>query len=242
MLDVIQKLLILQDRDKSIIRINAELTHIGPERAGLHARIARAQHALEAAKLKLRQLEADRNKLELEVAAKKQLIEKYSIQQFQTKKNEEYRALAHEIENCRAAIVKIEDEELNLMEGIDSAQKEAAAASRESEDAKRMAEKQISDLGGREESLRKELATLEADRENLADAVEENARSKYERLLRNKRDKVLVGVAHSVCGGCHMQLPPQIILSCQGHQDIVACPNCGRILYYTRDMDLAIAQ
>ena len=53
--------------------------------------------------------------------AKKKLIEKYSLQQFQTKKNEEYRALANEIENCRKAIIKIEDQEIELMEQAEQA-------------------------------------------------------------------------------------------------------------------------
>jgi predicted nucleic acid-binding Zn-ribbon protein len=37
-----------------------------------------------------------------------------------------------------------------------------------------------------------------------------------------------------------MRLPTQIIVSCQAQQEIVTCTNCGRILYYTRDMDLAV--
>jgi predicted nucleic acid-binding Zn-ribbon protein len=37
-----------------------------------------------------------------------------------------------------------------------------------------------------------------------------------------------------------MKLPPQLLVSCQGEQELVGCSNCGRILYYTRDMDLAL--
>jgi predicted nucleic acid-binding Zn-ribbon protein len=28
-------------------------------------------------------------------------------------------------------------------------------------------------------------------------------------------------------------------VTCQGQSELVTCPNCGRILYYTRDMVLA---
>jgi predicted nucleic acid-binding Zn-ribbon protein len=38
-----------------------------------------------------------------------------------------------------------------------------------------------------------------------------------------------------------MRLPAQILVSCQAEQEIVTCPNCGRLLYYTRDMSLAVA-
>ncbi|MBI3191563.1 MAG: hypothetical protein HYZ36_02780, partial [Pedosphaera parvula] len=116
MLEAIEKLLILQDRDRRILRIQGELDSIQPQRTMLEARISNSHTALEAAKLRGNQIESDRKKLELEVEAKKQSIEKYSLQQFQTKKNEEYRALAKEIETCKDAIRDIEDSELELME------------------------------------------------------------------------------------------------------------------------------
>ena len=45
-----------------------------------------------------------------------------------------------------------------------------------------------------------------------------------------------------VCGGCHMRLPPQLLVFCQASKEIITCSNCGRILYYTRDMDLVAAE
>ena len=71
--------------------------------------------------------------------------------------------------------------------------------------------------------------------------MDEAARAKYERLLKHKGQNVIVGIQHGVCGGCHMQLSRQVIVSCQSDQELVNCPNCGRILFYTRDMDLAVA-
>jgi predicted nucleic acid-binding Zn-ribbon protein len=61
-------------------------------------------------------------------------------------------------------------------------------------------------------------------------------------LLKSKGENVVVGVHHGVCGGCHMKLPAQILVTCQGHKELVSCINCGRILYYTRDMALAAAE
>ena len=98
MLDAIEKLLILQDRDWRIRRLRAELAHIEPQRQEFRARAAGAQTALENAKMRVRQLESNRKDLELEVEGKKKQIERYANQQLQTRKNEEYRALTHEIE------------------------------------------------------------------------------------------------------------------------------------------------
>ena len=241
MLDVIEKLLVLQDRDRNILRTREELAHIDPERKELQSRASGSQAKLDAAKLRGKQIESDRKKLELDVDAKKQQIEKYSLQQFQTKKNEEYRALNNEIENCKKTIVQIEDQELELMEQAETVQKQILAAQQVAADAKKLVDGKLVELDTREKNLRAELASLESNRAELANAVDDEARGKYERLLKNKGSNVVVGISHHSCGGCHMKLSRGTVVACQAQQEIVTCSNCGRILYFTRDMDLAIA-
>jgi predicted nucleic acid-binding Zn-ribbon protein len=240
MMEAIEKLLILQDCDRKLLRAREEVSRIEPEREGLRARAETAQAGVDAAKLKLHSLESARKDLELQVETKKQQIEKYSVQQFQTKKNEEFRALAHEIETNKGLIVKLEDQQLELMEKAESAQKEAAAANRALAEARKLAESQMGALADREKNLLEDLAGLEARREVLSGAVEADALARYERLMRHKGENVLVGISHGVCGGCHMRLPAQLVVSCQGQQNLVACSNCGRILYYSPGMDLAV--
>ena len=241
MFETIEKLLILQDRDRKIRRTQGELANIEPERQALKAKASAAQSNLEAAKTRIREIESSRKDLELEVQAKKDLISKYANQQFQTRKNEEYRALAHEIETCKQAIFKIEDQEIGLMEQAEACQKEVVRATQGAGDAKRLVEEQITALNSREMNLKKELEELLANRQELASAVDDSARGRYDRLVKNKGENVVVGIQHGVCGGCHMKVPPQILVSCQAQQELVTCSNCGRILYYTRDMDLAVA-
>ncbi len=241
MLEVVEKLLILQDRDRAIGRVQAELAHIEPERATFQAKVADAQTRLEATKLRLKHLESDRKRLELDVESKKEQIERYANQQLQTRKNEEYRALANEIETCKAEIIKIEDQELELMEQAEQAQREMVALTREVGEAKKLADELVAKLGEREQNLRQELAGLQNNRGELAAAVDAGVLARYDRLVRSKGENVVVGVQHGVCGGCHMKLPAQILVACQAHQEVVSCTNCSRILYYTRDMSLAAA-
>jgi uncharacterized protein len=240
MLPIIEKLLILQDRDRKLLRVKEELAHIDPERMVLNEKAAKTQAGFEAAKLKVKQIETERKDLELQVESLKQKIEKYTVQQFQTKKNEEFRALTHEIDNAKAEIFKLEDRQIELMERIETAQKEVAEASKTASEAKKMVDGQIQQLATREANLKKELDELNANREELAAAVDESARNRYERLLKGKGGTVIVGIQHGVCGGCRLRFPPQIILSCRREEEIVCCPNCARILYFTPDMDLAI--
>ena len=75
----------------------------------------------------------------------------------------------------------------------------------------------------------------------MAAGVEESARGRYERLRKTKGSNVVVSVEHGVCGGCHMKLTTQTMVQCRGQNEVVGCINCGRILYYTRDMDIVAA-
>ncbi len=238
MQEIIEKLLILQDRDRKIHRVSQELAHISPERETLRSRAASTQSQLDAAKTRVKQLESDRKQLDLEIETKKTQIEKYANQQLQTRKNEEYRALAHEIEMAKADIFKIEDREIVLMEQAEVAQKEVVRSTAEAAAARKLVEDQIGLLDQRETNLKKEFTELTASRADLAGAVDESTRNRYERILKSKGDNVIVGIEHSSCGGCHMKLPPQVITTCRAQSEIITCPNCGRILYFTRDMVL----
>lgn len=240
MREVIEKLLILQDRDRQIMRLKDQLARVEPEREMLQAKSSGTLASHEAAKLRVKQIETERKDLELQVQAKKTQIEKYGLQQFQTKKNEEYRALAKEMDNCKEAIVKIEDQEIELMEKAEAAAKEAAAASQEAAEAKKVVDSQLKDLATREANLKTELTQLESNRDQLTTGVDDSTMGRYTRLLKNKGENVLVGIQHGVCGGCHMKFPQQIVVGCQSGKELVTCPNCGRILYYTKDMDLSV--
>ena len=240
MLQTIEKLLILQDRDRKLHRVHDELAHVGPERDSLISKASTTQAQLDAAKTRVKQIESERKRLELDIESKKTQIEKYANQQLLTRKNEEYKALAHEIEMAKEAIFKIEDVEIGLMEQAEVAQREVVNATQSAAAAKKLVDDQVALINQREVNLKKELALLQAGREELAAAVEESVRFRYDRLLKNKGDNVVVGINHGVCGGCHMKLPAQSLVTCKSAQEVAACPNCGRLLYFSSDMDMTI--
>jgi len=242
MLEVIEKLLILQDRDRKIRRVKVELTSIEPQRQAMKAKASGAQAGLNSAQQRVKEIETRRKQLELEVETKKGLINKYGQQQFETRKNDEYQALAKEIEHCKAEITKIDDEEIELMEQAEQAAKQVAAASKTLKEALAIVDSEVAQLDSSEANLKKELAELDSNRSDLAGAVDEPVLSRYERIMKSRGDNVVVGIEHGVCGGCHMKIPAQIVVHCRAQQELTTCTNCGRILYYTRDMILTAAE
>jgi predicted nucleic acid-binding Zn-ribbon protein len=143
---------------------------------------------------------------------------------------------------CKDVIRSLEDQQLELMEQSEVAQREATGISQVAAEIKKGVDAVLAELAQREKTVQHDLNELESNRSDLADAVEETVRSRYERLLRHKGQSVVVGIQHGVCGGCHMKLSRQTVVSCQADQEIVTCVNCGRILFFTPDMDLAVAE
>ncbi|MEC9081477.1 MAG: C4-type zinc ribbon domain-containing protein [Verrucomicrobiota bacterium] len=235
----IRQLLVLQDRDSKAARLEVELESIDPEREKTKRESLASQQVLEQAKQAKMQLEVRRKDLENEVESKKEQIRKYSQQQLETKKNEEYQALTREIEHVRQSISELEDQELELMEEQDDFKAKLAEASQVAEEAKVNEAQLLSELDEREKNLGSQLDQLDEEREALADAIDPKALAHYERLLDTKGGRVIVGIDHGSCGGCHMKLQAQEIVNAKSERERITCTNCGRLLYYTREMVLA---
>src|SRR5436190_1864422 len=92
----------------------------------------------------------------------------------------------------------LQDRERELMEQAEAAQKDVLIRNQAATDVRKLSEEQIRQLDAREQSLKRELQELETNREDLATAAGDQARSRYERLSKNKGENVVVGVQHGV--------------------------------------------
>lgn len=241
MLEIIEKLLVLQDRDKQLFRGDAELDSIDPEKQQALTKCNATVQALEAAKQRTKEIESKRKELELEIQSYNEKIGKYSNQQLQTKKNEEYQALTNEINTCKGKISDIETDLLMLMDEAEAAAAEVKRADAEAAEVKKMVDAQVADLDARKANIEQRVKELEEERDRLAAEIDERVMKNYERVQGLRGENVVVGVAHSSCGGCHMKLTAQVLLACKGDKELATCPHCSRILYFTRDMDMTAA-
>lgn len=241
MLEIIEKLLVLQDRDRQIHRAEAELDRIEPEKQLAQRKCAGTVAALEEAEAATKAVSAKRKEYELEVEALNERIAKYSNQQLETKKNEEYQALTNEINTCKEKIGDLETQILENMEEAEAAAEAEKKTKGEADEVKRMVDSQVSDLEEHAKNLESRLDDLDTEREKLAAEIDAKVLKNYERILKLRGDRVVVGVEHSSCGGCHMKLTAQVVVSAKGQKELVNCPHCSRILYFTSDMDMEAA-
>ncbi len=232
----IRQVLILQDRDMKFSRLEEELESLDPERQSAKRDSINRQQVYEEAKQHLVKLEVRRKDLDNDVEAKKTQINKYAQQQLETRKNEEYTALGREIDHVKEAISKIEDEELELLEEIDAYKPKIEETKVIAEEAKAHEVATLADFDEREKNIEKELESLEDERDALIENLDTKLVRHYDRLLETKSGKVVVGVDHGNCSGCHMKLQAQTLVDAKSGRDMVTCTNCGRLLYYTREM------
>lgn len=231
MLDVIEKLLALQDRDQRLRAFQTELAHIPEERKSREKQIADSAVKLDQAKTRVKQIEVEKRNLETEAQAKRDAITRYKQQQLQTRKNEEYSALAHEIEAAEKMISSIEDKELELMDEAETLKPAVAEAEKVHAAEKAKIEQVISGLDEKKGNLDARITEIKGDRARFTEGIDEDVLERYDRLFKTKHGSAVVPLEHEVCMGCHMKVTSQTAIEVKAQKDIVHCPQCGRMLY-----------
>jgi len=229
----LEQLLVLQDRQQKIKQIQTEVETLPLQKKNLEEQLAASVAGVEALKQKARQVEMDRKKLELDVGTRTETISRLKTQQYQTRKNDEFQAIGHEIERYESEIRKIEDDELELMVEADKVKADLGVEEKKSATVKESVARQTADLEAKSETLQSRLEELTKERAEIAGKIDEDLLSRFERLFKSKGDAVVVALEHEVCTGCHMKVTAQTAHRVKAGKEIVSCENCGRILYDT---------
>jgi predicted nucleic acid-binding Zn-ribbon protein len=227
----LEQLLVLQNRLQKIRQIQMEIKTMPQQRQSLEAQQAASVAALNALKSKGQHLEMDRKKLELDAGTRRESINRLKTQQYETRKNEEFRAMGNEIERYEKEIQQIEDHELELMDQAEKLKGELAVEEKKAASARDSIGRQMADLDAKGKTLDGQLNQLMAERAELAAKVDEDLLSLFERLFASKGDAAVVALEHEVCTGCHMKVTTQTAHRVKNGKEIVSCEQCGRILY-----------
>src|SRR5476651_1148686 len=231
----VEALLVLQERDVRVAALTAELESLPKQIAAVADDLEARTSKFDEFKNQTRQIEADRKKIDLDVQSKQVAISRYKSQQQQTRKNEEFAALNHEIEHAEKEISALEDSELELMEAYDKGLAAVAAAQKELSVFQEKAKHKKADLEKRAATVSAELIAAEEKQAAAEQAVPEDVLPRYRRILKSKKDVAIVPIRSGACGGCHMKLTPQTVISARAAEQLVSCENCGRLVYWSEE-------
>lgn len=83
---------------------------------------------------------------------------------------------------------------------------------------------------------------LKKDRDLLAKSANLELLQIYERLLRNKKDRVIVPIENRTCSGCHIALTAQHENIVRKGENLVFCEHCSRIHYWQPEETAAASE
>ena len=238
MLEILQKTLRLQERDQRLQTLLHEINQAPSEKLTLESDLKGAQSDLEKAKTRGKEIEVERARLEVEASSKRAQADKYRTQQTQTRKNEEFTALRHEIERAEKDVVAIEDRELELMQEGEDLRPSIAAADKKFGTEKERVAARIKASGAKVETLQGRVDELRVEREVIAEEIkvsDEDLLDLYDRLFKSKMGRAIVPLEIDHCSGCHMKLTPATLHQAKAGTQIVSCEQCGRIVYFLQE-------
>lgn len=235
MLPEVEKLLRVQHHDQRIAAIDKELAEIPLLEEDVRDKLTEDEKTQNDAKGELQQTEIAIKNLELDIDTRKDSITKLKIQQYETKKNDEFTRMGGEIERYKGEITRLEDSEIELMEQAETQKAVYVKAKAEHEVSKTDVVTELEDLVDLAKNLKKEREEEVVKRQSHADPIDSDVLYNYERLFKGKAGQAIVGLVDEVCHGCHMRVVKSTYMSVKGEKELTTCENCGRILYYWTD-------
>jgi uncharacterized protein len=227
----IQSLLTLQERHTSVLQLKLEIERLPTEVNKIREKIAEEQAAVEAVKQEIRELELRRKQLELDSETADEVIRKYKNQQLLVKKNEEYRALTHEIELNEAKINDFETRILEIMEELDVANLRLAQVKAETDKRVQYQEHLIGELDAKARALSARVGDAEAARLKQVESMNPDLVAQFEALVKQiRRPPYIAQLNAQSCGGCHMRVSNDVFKQARMGQ-AVQCDQCGRLLF-----------
>ena len=231
MLPEVESLLIVQDRDQKIQALRQELARIPRDKAQAEDKLSSDKKAVADAKLAYQENEVATKNVELDIATRRDTIEKLRVQQFETKKNEEFTALGNDVIRYEEMVDTLETTELELMEMADELRATHAKSIEALAETQVLVDKDIVDLEAKGTESTARLDELLAERAELVQKVDDGLVALYDRLLVSKGNDPVAPLKGSQCKGCHMKVTQTTMVNVQAEKAVAQCENCGRILY-----------
>lgn len=232
MLPTIAKLLQVQERDQRLRNLQRDLKEIPNLQARAKNQLSDDQAATDAAHAAMRDVEVKMKTLDIDVQTRQNTIKRLKDQQFETRKNDEFQALANEVKRYEKDVHDLEDKQIELMEALEIAKANQKTAQARLAVTQGHVDEELKQLEERAANIQLRITEVKAERAEIAAPVDPESLDLYDRLTKNKGGTAIVVAENGVCGGCHMKLVISTLASLKGNKEITHCEQCGRILYF----------
>lgn len=231
MLPEIEQLLIIQDRDQKITKLNSDIERLPLEEQQAKQRLKSVIESVNSAESEIKGNEVEISKIELDIDTRKDSITKLKNQQLETKKNEEFAAMEHSITNYQDEISKLEDSQLELMEKGEELNNSLEEANDIHAKEQKVVDAELAIIKERKIQFSKKIEELKSDREKIASSIDNDLLDQYNRIFKSKKGVAVSKLVNDICSGCHMKVTPTTAGMVRAEKVVSTCDQCGRILY-----------
>lgn len=232
MLKALKVILEIQELDMQMIQLmrlkterQRDLANINDVKEGLRQQAEFKEEEIGELKKLIRLMEG-------ELSDVKSKIKKLEGQQSSIKKVEEFNALSHEMSQAdreRAMREQRLSDHLDKLAAEEDALKAINENLKSTVNNSKILEEEIQEGI---ERINAEGRVLKTQRDQLVTGADPEIFRIYERLLRNKKDRVVVPIENRCCSGCHIMLTAQDENLVRKGERLVFCEHCSRIHFW----------
>lgn len=230
--EALKAMLDVQELDIQMIRLMrlkrerlSELARIRSLRDDLHHQVVLKESEIIELKKQVRLIETDVT----EFASK---IQKLEAQQTSVRKVEEFNALTHEISALEREKAAKEQRLSDNYDKLGTEEEFLKSLKASFETTKTNSEQMEQEIKASIDAINGEGKEIMGRRSVLADKADKDIMAVYEKLLQNKKDRVIVPIENRCCSGCHIMVTAQHENVVRKGERLVFCEHCSRIHYW----------
>ncbi len=175
---------------------------------------------------------------ERELATQEEMLHKVRSRLSELKTNKEYQAHLFEIEQSRKKKDAIEESVLETMERVEENKKAVQELEAQAQEAQKIFDVEKARLENQFAELANELSDLERQQKIVADMVDKPLLARYNGLKTRRKGFAVAEVRDGACGGCRLQLPPQLVAEVRRGDELMDCSYCHRILFMAHHLEV----
>ena len=232
MKEVYDALLELQDLDREIAKARRRVTEVEAELATAVKPVTDLEKEVAALRTDLEDTRGKVKKLERAAETKRDRLRQYEERMNRVRNAREEAAVQTEVDLVRKAAETDETEALTMMDQTTRKELKASELEGRLDSTRKEIAPQESELTQKRDEAAAVLADLQDRRTARISQLEPTAREAYTRAMGGKKGQVVAALTKDgACGNCYSMLPLQKMSEVRAATKIVRCEFCGVILH-----------
>ena len=221
----------LQQFDLKIHQLDIQKQQIPARINDARIPLDQANARFEEIKTAIEKAIVDRRGGEQDLSEHESHLQKLRTRLMELKTNKEYQAHLSEIDLANKKKESIEERVLLAMDNVEEKQKELEEVQGLVKEVTQLFTHEKTQSESKALELDHEIKKLTVRKEEVLPQLEKTVHAQYTKLKSTLKVMVVAKVIDETCGGCQLQVPPQLVADVKRADQLFTCPYCNRILY-----------